>query len=93
MHRPDDTMTTWKALLDAAFAQTGESWSDVVVNTMTTEEMDRQFDAGYGSPQGIPFTVWTQTTVYFPHCYDGEETVAFVARHPNGEPTPHIGGL
>lgn len=84
-------MTTWKALLDAEFARVGESWPDVVANTMTSEEMNRQFDAGYGLPNGIPFTVWTENRVYFPHCYDGEETVASVARHPVGVPTPHIG--
>lgn len=85
-------MTNWKTLLEEALHLMGESWSDVVSNTMTEEQMMKKFDDGYGGTEGIPFTVWTTNTVYFPVCYDGSEWVGCASRNPDGKPTAHQGG-
>jgi len=85
-------MVTWRELLTEAMAKNNESFSHVMDNTMTDEEMDVQFDGGFGCINGIPFTTWTTDFVYFPICYDGREWVGCVARNPNGEPTKHQGG-
>lgn len=85
-------MSSWKELLCEALAEEGESWEDVEGNTMSDAQMSEQFDYGYGAPEGTPFTVWTKRSVYFPLCYDGAEWVGRVARHPDGEPTCHLGG-
>jgi len=84
--------TTWKAGLDLALKENGESWADVESNTMTDEEMAVEFDDGYGGTRGCYFTVWTTKSVYFPICYDGAEWVGRVSRHPDGKPTEHQGG-
>ena len=83
--------TDWMTLLEAAFEANGETWDDVEANTMSEDEMLRSFDPGYGGCEGLPFTVWTSKSVYFPASYDGLEWVARVARHPDGKPTPHVG--
>lgn len=83
---------SWKEMLDEAFADNGESWADVESNTMTLEEMEKVFDTDYGGTEGCEFTVWTKKSVYFPACYDGSEWIGRVSRHPDGKPTPHIGG-
>lgn len=85
-------MANWKVMLDEVMEDNGESWSDIEVNTMTKEEMDKEFDNGYGGTEGIPFTVWTARSVYFPACYDGAEWICRVSRNPDGNPTEHIGG-
>ena len=85
-------MENWKTMLDEALKEHGESWADVEANTMTEEEMAKNFDAGFGGTNGRPFTVWTKNTVYFPICYDGAEWVGSVSRNPNGKPTDHQGG-
>lgn len=85
-------MNNWKTLLAEALKENGESWEDVEANTMTEKEMARNFDAGYGRPEGCPFTVWTKRTVYFPVCYDGSEWVGSVSRNPDGKSTHHQGG-
>lgn len=54
--------------------------------------LDHQFADGYGSTEGLPFTLWTVKRVYFPVCYDGSEWVESVPREPNGEATEHVGG-
>jgi hypothetical protein len=59
---------------------------------MTDEEMNKEFDSGYGGTKGVPFTVWTKNTVYFPICYDGAEWVGSVSRNPDGKSTEHQGG-
>jgi len=69
-----------------------EGISDIQSSTMGYEEMNVQFDPGYGGSEGIPFTVWTAKRVYFPAVYDGAEWVASVARFPDGQPTTHVGG-
>ena len=85
-------MNTWRELLTAEMSLFRETWDDVVSNTLSPEEMDEEFDTGYGGVEGCPFTLWTKTRVYFPACYDGAEWVASVARNPNGSWTYHVGG-
>jgi len=84
--------TTWRKLLDTALIAEGESWGDVVANTLTDEELDVQFYDGYGAPEGTPFFMWTANRVYFAVCYDGAESVASVPRNPCDEPPSHVGG-
>jgi len=84
--------TTWKKELSKAFQENGDSWDNVEHNTMSEEEMDKEFDPCYGFKKGIPFTVWTKDYVYFPVFYDGDEWVGKVSRNPDGKATPHQGG-
>ena len=86
------SITTWRNKLIAALECCGESVDSIVSNTMSDKQMDVAFDDGFGSSEGIPFTVWTVNRVYFPACYDGSEWIASVPRNPNGEPVRHIGG-
>jgi len=83
---------TWRKYLAEALALNGESWGDVIAHTLTQEQLDAEFNPGWGIPEGAPFTLWTARRVYFPACYDGSEWVACVSRHPDGTPTQHIGG-
>lgn len=75
-----------------ALAENDETWDDVEAHTLTDEQLDREFDNGYGCTEGDAFTVWTKNHVYFPICYDGAEWVGFVSRNPDGKPTNHQGG-
>ncbi len=85
-------MTNWKSLLISEMQDQKETLDDIESNTMTQKEMNKKFDNGYGGTSGIPFTVWTANTVYFPICYDGAEWVGSVSRNPDGIPTDHQGG-
>lgn len=85
-------MNNWRTLLKIELENNGETFSDIVFNTMSEDEMHKMFDDGYGVFEGIPFTVWTKGYVYFPEGYDGAETVKSVPRNPNGKKTSHIGG-
>jgi len=85
-------MTTWRTLLIDAMASHEETMLDIVSSTMTAEQMDVEFDNGYGTEEGIPFTVWTHNRVYFPICYDGAEWVGSASRATDGVPTRHMGG-
>ena len=78
-------MKSWKEMLDEALEENGESWAEVEANTMTDKEMTKKFDSGFGGRKGIPFTVWTKNSVYFPVVYDGAEWVGRVSRHPDGK--------
>jgi hypothetical protein len=85
-------MTTWKELLVHEMRNRGETPNDIVSNTMSEDEMNEEFDSGFGGVEGIPFTVWTKNTVYIPGCYDGAEFVISASRNPDGKPTEHQGG-
>lgn len=52
--------------------------------------LDFPFYPGYGITRGPYFTIWTEKYVYFPHDYDGLETVASVPRNPNDIAMEHI---
>lgn len=86
-------MTTWRKELTRTMESTKETLKDIKVNTMTEEEMDVEFDRGFGGTNGIPFTIWTKNYVYFPAKYDGSEWVACIKRNPGKNPkaTNHIG--
>lgn len=85
-------MDTWRELITEAMSAHGESFQNVVSCTLTEAQLDEEFDAGHGSTEGSPFTLWTANRVYFPICYDGAEWVGSVSRNPDGKPTDHVGG-
>ena len=85
-------MSTWKAMLQSAMQERGETLADIQANTLSEADMLIEFDCGFGGTEGVPFTAWTANTVYFPICYDGAEWVGSVSRHPDGKPTEHQGG-
>lgn len=66
-----------------------ESLAMATACTMTASELDIEFEAGFGTPEGAPFTVWTNNRVYFPLESDGAKSCGSVARHPDGQPTEH----
>jgi len=84
--------TTWREEITEAFDTTGDYWSDVEAHTFINGEMDRVFDDGYGSAEGVPFTLWTTDRVYFPVVYDGAEWVGWTFRNPCSHATDHFGG-
>jgi hypothetical protein len=84
--------TNWKELIQNEMSNHNETFEDVISSTLTEEELLKEFYAGYGTSEGVPFTLWTTNRVYFPVVYDGAEWVESVSRNPDGKPTYHIGG-
>ncbi len=84
-------MTTWRKELESAFIETGDDF-DKMVSTLSEQELDREFDDGYGGTNGSPFTAWGEAFVYFPVCYDGAEWVGYAPRNPCDRATNHWGG-
>jgi hypothetical protein len=84
--------TTWRKLIMDEMSMNYDSWDNIVSNTLSDKEVDREFDDGYGCSRGTAFTVWTHDRVYFPVVYDGAEWCSSVARNPNGVATRHVGG-
>ena len=85
-------MSTWRELIQCEMDVFGETFSDVVKSTLTEEELDADFYAGFGRAEGKPFTLWTHNRVYFPSVYDGAEDACSVPRAPCDEVTGHVGG-
>lgn len=95
-------ITTWRKEITRAMggradwrhtiALPQDSWENIIGSTLTDTELDFEFNSGYGSEEGKPFTLWTKDYVYFPVQYDGAEWVGRTPRNPNGEPTCHQGG-
>lgn len=85
-------MTTWRNLITSEMEVHGLSFSDVIATTLSEEQLDSEFDAGYGSPEGCAFTLWTPLRVFFPLCYDGAESVGSAPRNPSPEACEHQGG-
>ena len=82
---------TWRKMFEEVFADTGDTFETTKI-TLSQEELDVEFDDGYGGTNGKPFTAWSKKFVYFPAQYDGAEWIAYVSRNPNGKATDHIGG-
>lgn len=82
---------TWKEGLQHAFKENGEDFSKMV-STLSEDELNIEFDDGYGLKEGIPFTAWGKKFVYFPICYDGSEWVGSAPRNPCNIKLLHQGG-
>lgn len=84
-------MTSWKKLLEKACSATNETIEDITT-TMTVNELNEEFDDGYGGANGCSFTAWGKDYVYFPICYDGAEWVGYAPRNPCDIKMDHQGG-
>jgi hypothetical protein len=84
--------TTWREQIMIRMRECGELLDDIESSTLSEQQLDDEFNNGYGGSEGIAFTVWTKHRVYFPAVYDGAEWVESVSRNPDGVPTSHIGG-
>lgn len=80
-------MTSWREEIKNAAGD-----DKIIACTLTDEEMDVEFDGGYGGSEGKPFTAWSENYVYFPVVYDGSEWVGSAPRNPCDEATGHHGG-
>ena len=85
-------MTTWRKEIMQRMLENKDKDITNYVTTLTEEELDISFDAGYGGTAGLPFTLWTTWHVYFPCEYDGSEWAGSVDRNPTQNPTYHQGG-
>ena len=85
-------MDTWRKLILEEMKVHNETMDDIIFSTLTKQQMNIEFNSGYGGTNGIGFTIWTKNRVYFPCCYDGAEWAESVSRNPDGKPTEHIGG-
>ena len=83
--------TTWREKINRALGDEA-----LLECTLSEEQLDREFDDGYGGSEGAPFTAWTPTRVLFPVVYDGSEWVGSAPRDPTPEamanPLYHQGG-
>lgn len=84
-------MTTWRKLILINMLRGEDTWDDVVSVTLSDKDLDEVFDCSFGTAEGKPFTLWTESRVYFPTEYDGSEGCASVSRLVDGKPTEHIG--
>lgn len=84
-------MATWKELLEEQFKANGEDFTKMVT-TLSKDDLEKNFDPGYGGTKKKPFTAWGLDYVYFPVQYDGAEWVESVPRNPCKEVTCHVGG-
>lgn len=85
-----DETTTWRQLIASELQE--HPGEELVAVTLDDAALDADFDGGYGSAKGEPFTAWSQNRVYFPIVYDGAEWVGSVPRNPCDEATAHLGG-
>jgi hypothetical protein len=85
-------MTTWRKEIHKAMKENEDKDVTNYITTLSEEELDTEFDNGYGGTNGLSFTLWTTWHVYFPLCYDGAEWCGSVYRNPTKIATFHQGG-
>ena len=86
------SITTWRKEITKVMIENEDKDVNNYVCTLTEEELDFEFYAGYGGTNGLSFTLWTTWHVYFPICYDGSEWCGSVDRNPTMKATSHQGG-
>lgn len=84
-------MINWYDELKAAIEEAGDDFGQMSC-TLSNDELKAEFDSGYGSTEGRPFTAWTHNWVYFPVQYDGAEWLGRAPRNPCDIATEHQGG-
>lgn len=81
----------WEQELRDMFEENGDDFSKMTT-TLSEDELKAEFNDGYGSVEGAPFTAWGENFVYFPLCYDGSEWVGSAPRNPCDKKLKHQGG-
>jgi len=81
----------WKKEIIEECERYNEDTSSLVY-TISDEELNKEFDSGYGMGEGCMFTAWSTNRVYFPVVYDGSEWVGSAPRNPCEESCRHVGG-
>lgn len=81
-------MANWREMLKE-YLDKGET---LIACTISDDELDREFDDGFGMTLGSPFTAWSENWVYFPICYDGAEWIGRAPRNPCDKSMDHQGG-
>ena len=83
--------TNWKNELKEVCEMLGEPFESLIC-TLSEEELEENFDSGWGGVEGKPFTAWGEKYVYFPIVYDGSEWVGYAPRNPCNIKMHHQGG-
>ena len=78
--------TTWRKEFEK------EDIDGELVHTLSESELDIVFHCGYGGVNGLSFTAWDDTWVYFPIEYDGSEWIGKAPRNPCALKMQHQGG-
>lgn len=84
-------MATWREHLIGAMFDVADP-GPVVAYAPDETQFDVQFHDGPGRANGPPVLAWTETHVYFPVTYEGEECLESAPRHPRDAGQDHIGG-
>lgn len=79
----------WKNLIFAEMVRLEDTF---VYCSLTSEELEKEFDDSYGGSEGSSFTAWGEKYVYFPIVYDGAEWVGHAPRNPCEVIMAHQGG-
>tara|TARA_R100000951_G_scaffold101420_1_gene92990 strand:+ start:44159 stop:44389 length:231 start_codon:yes stop_codon:yes gene_type:complete len=74
-------MATWKEHFKETLEETGDKYEDLVC-TLSDTQLNREFDDGYGGPEGTSFTAWSEEYVYFSRDYDGADYIDYALRNP-----------
>lgn len=82
-------LTSWKEL----FKEVVPEKEAIIAITISEEELERKFNAYYGTTEGTPFVAWSELWVYFSCTHDGMEFIERVPRFPFVVPhsIKHIG--
>ena len=88
-----DDPKSWKCYIEERMQKFGDSWENVVSCAPSEEKICEMFeihDDYIVDP--TPFTLWTETRVYFSASYDGQYWVESVSREPDEKPPIHAVG-
>lgn len=83
--------TTWRQQLEIARDDNGDTTPIIAYAPANSAIWDKEFDNGYGSPEGSNVLAWSETHVYFPVVYDGAEWIESAPRDPQEFGQPHVG--
>ena len=84
-------MANWGKMLKDEFRDRGDDFAKMKT-TLSNEQLNREFNDGYGGSNGDHFTAWGENFVYFPVVYDGAEWVGSAPRNPCNIECSHVGG-
>lgn len=89
-----ENQTTRRKKIQEEMEKHFDSFEHLVYNTLTDDQLDEIIYKGHNcyGKERIPFTLWTQTRVYFPTIWDALEEVSSAPRDPCGERVEHCGG-
>jgi hypothetical protein len=75
-------MENWRSKIAEKMRTVGDGWDNLVCSTLSSSELDAEFDTSTGRSAGKQLILWTESWVYLTVDFEDRDIVLRIPRNP-----------